>query len=81
MKLPIGVARCLPTYDAPQEQARTAMAVRPSIKVMGREKQNCLIGCQVFQSQLHVPGILGLDFFLETDLRLAFLENLMYLSR
>lgn len=67
-------------YDAPQEQVKTRMALLPGIKVMGREEANRWVGCQVLQSRLHVPGILGLDFFLETDLRLAFLEKQIYLS-
>lgn len=38
----------------------------------GREVNNYLVGVVEFQSRIDVPGILGLDFFLETDLLLAF---------
>lgn len=56
------------------------MAELPSLKVMGRCIKNLLVGCQVFQSHLHFPGILGLDFFEDTDLRLSFRQRLIYLS-
>ena len=67
-------------YDAPQAPVKTHRVMLPSLTVLGLQKENCWVGCQVFQSRLHVPGILGLDFFLQTDLRLAFLENRIYLS-
>lgn len=43
-----------------------------SLIVFGRDVTNYLVGVVEFQSRIDVPGILGLDFFLDTDLLLAF---------
>jgi len=59
------------TYDTPHGPVLGYTVRLPAFKVMGRELQDYLVGCQVFYSRLHVPGILGLDFFLGTDLLLS----------
>jgi hypothetical protein len=58
-------------YDSPQGPVHGYTVRLPAIGVMGREIQDYLVGCQVFYSRLHVPGILGLDFFLGTDILLS----------
>jgi len=44
----------------------------PSFVAFGRDLQDYLVGVVPFQSRIDVPGILGLDFFEQTDLLLSF---------
>lgn len=51
-------------------------AVRlPAITVLGRTIHDYKVGCHDFFSKDGVEALLGLDFFLETNLLLAFLDR------
>lgn len=49
----------------------------PAFTVMGRTLHNYKVGCHDFFSKDGVVALLGLDFFLETNLLLAFLDRKM----
>ena len=63
----LGTAR----YETPHGLVKGYTVRIPSINVMGREITDYLVGCQRFHTSFHVPGILGLDFFSDTDLLLS----------
>lgn len=52
----------------------------PYFSVMGRVFTDYLVGVGAMSKRLNVPGLLGLDFFANTDLRLAFRERRIYLK-
>lgn len=60
-----GVGNLLPGY-----------AVRlPSFTVLGRTIHDYKVGCHEFLNKQDVVALIGLDFFLETNLLLAFLDH------
>lgn len=72
--------RGVATWDTPFGPVEGYTVRLPALTVLGRRVENFLVGCQRLSSGLHVPAILGLDFFAETDLRLAFREKFIFLS-
>lgn len=62
-----GIAR----FETPHGVVRGYTVRLPSVSVMGRSVSDLLVGCQRFQTSFHVPGILGLDFFDNSDLLLS----------
>ncbi len=44
----------------------------PSIIAMGRELKDYEVAAKTFPPRLHIDGILGLDFFRDTDLSICF---------
>jgi predicted aspartyl protease len=57
----------LAIFDAPDRSERAYPARVPALIFCGREIQDYTVYCAAFQEKLHIPGLLGFDFFEETD--------------
>lgn len=68
------------TFDTPDGPVLGYTVRIPSLNLAGREIRDYLVGCKLFQSRLHVPGILGLDFFEETDFLLSVRSRSIHLT-
>jgi hypothetical protein len=59
------------TFDTPDGPVLGYTVRVPGLIFAGREIKNYLLGCKAFHVKLHVPGILGFDFFAQTDLLIS----------
>ena len=55
------------TFDGTKRTERAYPAHLPALVFCGREIENYTVYCAAFEEKLHVPGLLGFDFFDETD--------------
>jgi hypothetical protein len=60
------------TFDSVSGPVPAYTLTLPAIIALGRQLDNYEVAAKSFPSQLHVDGVLGLDFFVGTDLLLAF---------
>lgn len=58
------------TFDAVTGPVPAYTFELPSIIVLGRELENLEVAAKTFPPRLDVDGVLGLDFFMNTDLHL-----------
>jgi hypothetical protein len=68
------------TFDTPDGYFEGYTVRLPAIVFAGREIQDYLVGCETFRSRLHVPGLLGYDFFRGTDLLISDRKNSIHLA-
>lgn len=59
------------TFDTPDGEVVGYTIRVPGLIFAGREIRNYLLGCKVFNLKLHVPGVLGFDFFEKADLLIS----------
>jgi len=67
-------------FDTPDGPVEGYTVRIPGVSFLGREVRDCLVGCKMFYSRLDVQGILGVDFFEETDLLLSFRRSSLHLA-
>lgn len=77
---PESVAAGVATFDTPDGPVLGYTSRIPALVALGLEVNNYLVGVKLFHSRLHVPGILGLDFFEGTDLLLSFRNRSIHLA-
>lgn len=67
-------------FDTPDGPVLGYTARIAALRALGRSQLDYLVGVKVFHERLHVPGILGLDFFADADLLLSFRSRSILLT-